>query len=62
MFQLINNQEFGVTVAKQEDDEFQFIPLGAVVEAVVMRLSTDLPRVKVRSVIDVGGGRTTDRC
>ena len=55
-------QEFGVTDANQEDAEFQFIPLGAVVEAVVMRLSTDLPRVKVRSVIDVGGGRTTDRC
>lgn len=47
MFQLIQfTKEFSVSGANQEDEEFQFMPLGDVVEAVVLRLSTDLPRIR----------------
>lgn len=56
MFKLTqSNQEFGGDVAKQESVEFQFIPLGTAIEAVVMRLSSELPRIKVRSVLNEGG-------
>ena len=41
--------------ANQEDAGFSFIPLGTAIEAVVMRLSSELPRIKVRSVLNEGG-------
>lgn len=47
-------QELGVSDANL-DAEFQFIPLGTAIEAVVMRLSSELPRIKVRSVLNEGG-------
>jgi len=51
MFQLIQfTKEFSVSGANQEDEEFQFMPLGDVVEAVVMRLSTDLPRIRCEAL------------
>lgn len=46
MFQLIqSNREFGVTDANQEDVEFQFVCLGEITQAVVLRLASDLPRI-----------------
>jgi len=51
VFQLIQfTKEFDAAVAKQEDEEFQFMPLGDVVETVVMRLSTDLPRIRCEAL------------
>lgn len=38
-------QELGVSDANL-DVEFQFIPLGTAIEAVVMRLSSELPRIR----------------
>lgn len=62
MFKL-TNQEICGDDANQTAADFEFEMLGEVIHAVMLRLSSDLPRIKVeRSVVNVGGGRTTDRC
>lgn len=55
MFKLITFPEPGGSDANQQADLVPFVSLGEVTQAVVLRLSSDLPRIKVgRSAIDVG--------
>ena len=49
MFKLITFPELGVSDANL-DVEFQFIPLGTAIEAVVMRLSSELPRIRCETI------------
>ncbi len=61
MFQLIqSNREFGVTDANQEDVEFQFVCLGEITQAVVLRLASDLPRISVRAHLNSSEGDRGD--
>lgn len=47
MFKLIqSNQEPGGAVAKLEADLVPFISLGEITHAVILRLSSDLPRIR----------------
>lgn len=46
MFQLIFTENQAGTVAKQETDLVPFISLGEVTHAVILRLSSDLPRIR----------------
>lgn len=56
MLKLIqSNQDPDGGVAKLEADLVPFIPLGIAMEAVILRLSTELPRIKVRSILNEGG-------
>lgn len=47
-------------VAKLEADEFQFIPLGEITQAVVLRLASDLPRISVRAHLNSSEGDRGD--
>lgn len=42
----LHNLEFGGSVAKQNAAEFHFESLGEVTLAVVLRLASDLPRIR----------------
>lgn len=53
---ITDSQDSGVSGANQEDAESTFIPLGQPVAAVVMKLRTRLPRLKVSKE-----GRTAPR-
>lgn len=60
MFKVTHIQEPGGTVAKLEADlvPSNFVPLGEATQAVVLRLSSELPRLRVygvRSVLNEGG-------
>jgi hypothetical protein len=58
-----NSKEPGASGANQESPG-SFQSLGEATDAVVMRLRSKLPRIRVkrvRSVVDAGGRRTTDR-
>lgn len=59
MFQLIQfNQKPDDSGANQEDAGSSFIPLGEAMEAVILRLSTELPRIRVRAPIWEEGNRS----
>lgn len=60
MFKVTHIQEPGGGVAKLEADlvPSNFVPLGEATQAVVLRLSSELPRLRVygvRSVLNEGG-------
>lgn len=59
MFKLITFPELGVSDANL-DVEFQFIPLGTAIEAVVMRLSSELPRIRVLAHLNSSEGDRGD--
>lgn len=61
MFQLIPfTREFCGDDANQPAAEFQFVCLGEITQAVVLRLASDLPRISVRAHLNSSEGDRGD--